>query len=369
MKILYSAAVFGDEEKNAVWLALGNTMLSVGPLSEEFEKQIAKLFNKKYAVFVNSGSSANLLACTILPKGEVITPALTFATTLAPIIQTGHKPVFVDSEISTYLPTIENIEKLITKKTVAVLIPNLLGNRMDSARLRALCDEKNIIYIEDDCDTICESSGHIAITSFYGSHIITAMGGGGMIMTDDETLAKRFRTMRDWGRGATESEVIADRYTQTVGNFLYDNKFLYVEKGFNFRPVEAMAAFGLEQLKRLDGFLAKRKANFISLLEFFEREFPQFTLPFTQFHANWLAFPLLVDNRYKLVKYLEEHEIQTRPIFSGNITRHPAFYSSHRPRKFPNADYVMKHGLLIGIHQGLGEEQLEYIKQTFRGFK
>lgn len=369
-KVLYAQAVFGQEEKDAVLKSLYSTMLSVGPLSEEFERQVAALFNKRYGVFVNSGSSANMIACSLLPKGDVITPALTFATTLAPIIQTGHKPVLVDCEVGTYLPTIDEIEKKITDKTVAVLIPNLLGNKMNAPRLRALCDKRRIIYIEDSCDTITESSGHVAITSFYGSHIITAMGGGGMIMTDDEVLSKRMRTIRDWGRGANESEAIDERYTQMVGKFLYDSKFLYVEKGFNFRPIEAQAAFGLEQLKRLPEFIKIRKDNFQQLYDFFKTFMVQYPivvtqLPVSKYDPNWLAFPLLVEDRYDLVKWFEEHNIQTRPIFSGNITKHPAF---KMPGKFPNADRVMEQGLLLGIHQGMGTAEIEYIKQTFNEY-
>lgn len=371
MRINYAQAVFGDEEKQAVLASLENTFLSVGALSTEFEEKVAKLFNKKYGVFVNSGSSANLLVTQLIPKGEVVTPALTFATTLTPLLQCGLTPVFMDSEKDTFLPTFESIKAKITDKTTAIMIPNLLGNKMDSKKLRELCDALDILYIEDSCDTITESNGHFVTTSFYGSHIITAMGAGGMVMSDDKEAIDRIRTMRDWGRGVDVSESIQDRYKYEMDGIPYDGKFWYTEQGFNMRPIEAQAAFGLEQLKRLPEFIETRKKNFNSLYEFFS-QFDYINLPKSQFNPNWLAFPItLKDNapftRFELVDWLESHGIQTRPIFSGNITRHPAF-SSLKKEEFPNADYIMIHGVLLGIHQGMGYDEIEYVKNTYNDF-
>lgn len=369
-KVLYAQAVFGEEERKAVWKSLRNTFLSVGPLSAEFEQQIAEIFGKKYAVFVNSGSSANLLITQIIPKGEVITPALTFATTLTPLLQCGLKPIFIDSQIETFLPTIEAIEAKIGPKTTAVMIPNLLGNKMDSKRLRELCDAKGILYIEDSCDTITNANGHFVSTSFYGSHIITAMGAGGMVMSDDKEMIDRIRTMRDWGRGVDVSEDIQERYKYQIDDIPYDGKFWYTERGFNMRPVEAQAAFGLEQIKRLPGFAKQRKENFDQLYNFFS-QYKCFNLPVSQYEPNWLAFPLTLNKapfeRFELVEYFEKKGIQTRPIFSGNITRHPAF-KGLSSGNFPNADYVMKFGILLGIHQGMDQKQINYIQETFINF-
>ena len=371
LKVLYAKAVFGKEEKDAVMKSLENSFLSVGTNAEEFEKQVAGIFGKKYAVFVNSGSSANLLVSQLIPKGEIVTPALTFATTLTPLLQCGLKPVFIDSGVQTFLPTIEDIEKAITKDTTAVMIPDLLGNRMDSKKLRALCDERNILYIQDSCDTVIKDTahGHFVTTSFYGSHIITAMGGGGMVMSDDKEAIDRIRTMRDWGRGVDVSEVIKDRYKYSIDQVPYDGKFVYTERGFNMRPIDAQAAFGLEQLKKFDGFVEVRKKNFQQLYDFFS-QYPYFNLPISQFNPNWLAFPITLKNapftRFELVDWFESHGIQTRPIFSGNVTRHEAF--REYKGDFPKADYVMEHGVLLGIHQGLDQEQLDYIKQTYEDF-
>lgn len=371
-KVLYAKAVFGKEEIKAVSKSLENTFLSVGELSTEFENKIAEIFGKKYAVFVNSGSSANLLVTQIIPKGEVITPALTFATTLTPLLQAGLTPIFVDSEIATFLPSIESIESKITPQTTAIMIPNLLGNKMDSVRLREICDEKGILYVEDSCDTITKANGHFVTTSFYGSHIITAMGGGGMVMSDDKKMIDRIRTMRDWGRGVDVSEDIGERYKYEIDGIPYDGKFWYTERGFNMRPVEAQAAFGLEQLKRLPKFAEIRKQNFQKLYDFFN-EYEYALLPVSQFDPNWLAFPVLFSSlapfgRYDLVKWFEDHNIQTRPIFSGNILRHPAFKHLANADEFPNADHIMMHGILLGIHQGMDDKQIEYIKQTFNDF-
>lgn len=369
MKVLYAQAVFNQKEIKAVVKSLGNSFLSVGANSAEFEKQIAKIFGKKYAVFVNSGSSANLLVSQLIPKGEVITPALTFATTLTPLLQCGLTPVFIDSDIQTFLPNVDDIHKALTAKTTAVMIPNLLGNKMDSQELREWCDLKGLIYIEDSCDTITEGNGYFVTTSFYGSHIITAMGGGGMVMSDDKTAIDRIRTMRDWGRGVDVSEKISDRFQYAIDGIPYDGKFVYTERGFNMRPVDAQAAFGLEQIKRLKGFAKKRKENFKALYNFFS-EFPYFNLPISQFNPNWLAFPLTLNKapftRFELVNWFESHGIQTRPIFSGNVTKHEAF--KEYKGEFPNADYVMEHGLLLGIHQGMGKKEINYIKKTYADF-
>lgn len=369
-KVLYASATYGSEEKDAVLKSLNNTFLSVGALSQEFEEKVASLFGKKYGVFVNSGSSANLLVTQLIPKGEVITPALTFATTLTPLLQAGLTPVFIDSGVQTFLPTLEDIEAAITEKTTAVMIPDLLGNKMDSKALRDLCDKHGLMYIQDSCDTISSgANGHFVTTSFYGSHIITAMGSGGMVMSDDKEQIDRIRTMRDWGRGVDVSEEVSDRYKYQIDGEPYDGKFWYTERGFNMRPVEAMAAFGLEQLKRFPDFEQKRIMNFGKLYNFFSR-YEFFNMPESQGNPNWLALPLTLKDapftRYEMVKWFEDHGIQTRPIFSGNITRHPAFIEFKG--EYPNADYIMKHGILLGIHQGMDSAQLDYIKQTFEDF-
>lgn len=370
-RVLYAQAVYAQEEIDAVNESLKNSFLSVGPNAEKFEKEVATIFGKKHGVFVNSGSSANLLVAQIIPKGEVITPALTFATTLTPLLQCGLKPVFIDSGLETFLPTIEDIEKAITPETTAVMIPDLLGNRMDSKALRELCDQYNLIYVQDSCDTVVRSTayGHFVTTSFYGSHIITAMGGGGMVMSDDTEMIDRIRTMRDWGRGVDVSENVDDRYQYEIDGISYDGKFVYTERGFNMRPIDAMAAFGLEQLKRFDRFTLLRNQNFLELLTFF-RKYDCFNFPSSQNNANWLALPLTLKDapftRFDLINAFEKAGIQTRPIFSGNVTRHKAFREFKKD--FPNADYVMEHGILLGIHQGLDQTQRDYIKDTFKIF-
>jgi len=190
-------------------------------------------------------------------------------------------------------------------------------------------------------------------------------------MSDDKQAIERIRTMRDWGRGVDVSEKIDERYKYDIDGIAYDGKFVYVERGFNMRPIDAQAAFALEQFKRLEGFAQKRKENFSKLLDFFS-SFAFFNLPVSQFNPNWLALPLTLNKeakfkRFELVKWFEDHDIQTRPIFSGNVLRHPVFKDLSQ-EQFPNADYIMENGILLGIHQGLTQESIEYIKQTFNDF-
>ena len=385
-KLLYAKAVFGKEERRAVAETLKNNWLSAGKKSEEFEQKIAELFGKKYGVFVNSGSSANLLALKVLnlPVGsEVITPVLTFATTLAPIIQLGLKPVFVDCEIGTYLPSLSEIRKKITLQTKALMIPHLIGNLMNGEDIRNLAKEHNLIYIEDSCDTLGGSINnfrtgyysYLTTTSFYASHIITAMGGGGMVMTSDENIAKRLKALRDWGRGIDDNEDIEKRFSYALDGIYYDAKFIFIEMGYNFKPIDAMAAFGLEQLKKLGKFTAIRQRNFEALYNFFGQYSQWFHLPkqLSRAKVNWLAFPLTIKEdapftRLELVKHFESRGVQTRPIFSGNILRQPAFQLvANGAEKFTNADSVMRNGFLLGIHQGLTLKDINYVKKIFKG--
>ena len=257
---------------------------------------------------VNSGSSANLLAFEVLDipeDSEVITPILTFATTLSPIIKKGLTPVFVDVEPETYIVNIDQIEQSITSKTKVLMIPSLLGNVPDMKRLRKIADENNLIFIEDSADTLGATFNDIptgkfsdvSTTSFYGSHIITAAGEGGMICLNNSEWEKRGRILRGWGRSSavTESENIDERYSSKLGGIPYDSKFIFEEIGYNFLPTEISAAFGLAQLKKLDRFKKIRNENFKKLEDFFS-SFDYFILPKRHKSAEnaWLAFPLTI---------------------------------------------------------------------------
>lgn len=391
LRVPYALSVHGREEERAVRRVIEEHRTALGEDTRQFESRVAQLFGKRYGVMVNSGSSANLLAFELLnlPEGaEVITPLLTFATTVAPILQKGLVPVFVDVERGRYLPSPAEIERHITRKSRAMMIPSLIGNVPDMEALRALSRKHALYLIEDSCDTLGAKFNHlptgtysdISTTSFYGSHIINAAGGGGMICVDRPRWANRAKVLRGWGRSSSlfeESEDLEKRFRARIGRIPYDAKFIFTDIGYNFLPLEVSAAFGLEQLKKLPQFALARKRNFTRLFEFFRRFDEFFYLP-QQTHkaeTNWLAFPLTIRprapfSRREITMYLERHFIQTRPVFTGNILKQPAFRAITRraAEPCPITDEVMKNAFLIGCHQGIKETQMDYLEEIAHRF-
>lgn len=358
---------YGQEEIDAVVNCLKQGWLAgFGPITQEFEKQVAYRFGKKYGVFVNSGSSANLLALAILdigPGDEVITPACTFATTVAPIVQLGATPVFCDVALNKYVPEVDDIVKLITPKTKCIIIPNLIGNKPDWKKLREIT---NLPLIEDSCDTITFTSHtDIATTSFYASHIITAGGSGGMIMVNDEKLLQRILMFRDWGRIGNNAEDINERFNYNVDGIRYDFKFLYGVLGYNFKSSEMNAAFGLVQLSRLDDFSKKRRAIIERYLD--NLKSTSYLLPDDSIKPNWLAIPLQSKKRFELLNYLENNGVQTRVTFAGNITRHPVYRKYLK--EFANADTIMSDGFLLGAHHGMTLDDVDYVCDILKKFE
>ncbi len=381
---------FGEDEIRAVEKTLKNGWLTPGPVTAEFENKIAALFGKKFGLFVNSGSSANLLAleaCDFPKNSEIITPACTFNTTAAPIIQTGSIPVFVDVELGTYQIKISEMDKALSKKTVAVMIPHLVGNFINLPAVKSFCKKHKLVFIEDSCDTIGGTfhgfpSGKwsdVTTTSFYASHLITTGGVGGMLMTSDRKLLNRAKLFRDWGRGISRhDESINSRLaTYKINGKPYDSAFVFLALGYNFKPTEMQAAFGLEQLNRLSGFTSLRRRNFEKLRAFFKQFEKYFILPEEPklANVNWLAFPLTVKEtapfqRNILVRYLEQNKIQTRPLFSGNIVKQPG-YLKVRCRKvgnLPNSEIILNQSFLTGLHHGLTGEMIDYICKVFESF-
>ena len=387
----YGQTVHGEEEIAAVVRVLRSST-QMGPNVREFEKRIAALFEKKYGLMVNSGSSANYLALEVLglpPGAEVITPALTFSTTVAPQVKNGLVPSFVDVGEGTYNIDSALIEEMVTPTTRAVMIPSLIGNMPDWDAIRGIADKHSLLVIEDSADTLggtlrarstgCRSDA--STTSFYGSHVINCAGNGGMLCLNNDEFATRAKLLRSWGRSSSlfvESEKIENRFNVNLEGIPYDAKFVFSAIGYNFEPSEIGAAFGLVQLDHLEQNIDIRNRNFAAHLKFFGKYEEHLILPRQQpeSRTGWLAFPLTIRNgapftRREFQIFFEERNIQTRTVFTGNILRQPGFAGINcRKNKagYPNADQVMRGGVLLGCHHGLKQNQLDHIHETFRQF-
>lgn len=391
MRVNYGQTVHGEEEIAAVTRVL-RTSTQMGGNVREMQEKVARLFNKRHGIMVNSGSSANYLAIEVLklPEGsEVITPALTFATTVAPVVRNRLVPAFVDVEEGTYNIDAGAIEAMIGPKTRAMMIPSLIGNLPDWPRIREIADKHGLVVVEDSADTLGaeidgESTGRwsdISTTSFYGSHVINCAGNGGMLCVNDDTHAREAILLRSWGRSSSlfsDSESIENRFNVELDGIGYDAKFIFERLGYNIEPSEMGAAFGLVQLAKLDRNIGHREESFKKQLDFFRAYEDWFVLPKQRpgSRSGWLAFPLMVRegapfSRRELQVYLEERDIQTRVVFTGNILRQPAMQGvAHRTRGngYPEADRVMRGGMLIACHHGLSDEQIGYIHETFETF-
>jgi len=389
-KVFYSQPVYGEQEVEAVIAALRAGWLGPGNLSRKFEQEIAKIFGKKHGLFVNSGSSANLIAVAVasLPPGsEVLTQACTFPATLSPILAAGLVPVFLDSVPGSYNIDSRQLEAGLSSKTKAVFVSHALGNINDMAAIRGFCDQHGLLFIEDSCDSIGAAYKNappatwadVTTASFYASHHITAAGGGGMVLTDDEAYIKQASIMRDWGRDFSEEDErnLEARFSFQIDGIDFDRAYYYIQSCYNLKPVEIQAAFGLAQLDRLEEFNAIRHRNFQTLLEFFKGYEQYFILPQSLPEADpvWLSFPLTVRDgalfaRKDLLVYLEQNKIQTRPVFSGNILRHPAYKNiPHRKvGDLAGADFIMRNSFMVGCHQGMTPDMLDYVKEVFSSY-
>ena len=392
LRIPYGQAVHGKEETKRVLKVLNEKRTIFGKETYEFEKSIAKLFGKKYGVMVNSGSSANMIAVEVInlpPGSEVITPLLTFSTTVMPLVKNNLVPVFIDVKPGEYNIDVDQVEKVVTKKTQALMIPLLLGNVPDLERLQKIAKKHNLYFIEDSCDTLGATfkgkpSGYysdLSTNSFYGSHIITAGGGGGMVMMNKKDWRDKAKVLRGWGRSSSlfsESEDIKKRFRYKIGNIPYDAKFIFDEIGYNFMPSEIGAAFGNAQLQKLPKFKKIRENNFAKLRKFFKKYEKFFILPLQSklVKTQWLAFPLTIKksapfSRLEIATYLEKANIQTRPIFTGNILKQPGFKNINRktPQKnYPATEEVMARGFVVGCHHGLEKKHIDKLKKTFSEF-
>ena len=391
-QISYAKTVYGQEEIDAVVKCLSEST-QMGNYSRKFEAKIAELFNKKHCLYVNSGSSALYIGVESFnfPDGsEVITPALTFSTSIGCLVKNNLVPVFTDVEPLTYNIDCSQIEELISDKTVAILAPNLMGNLCDWPTIRKIADKYKLIVIEDSADTLGatingKSSGFysdMSITSFYGSHIINCAGNGGALAINDDTVMEKAKLLRSWGRSSSlfdeKSESIENRFNVNLDGIEYDAKFVFETVGYNLEGNELGASFGMAQLEKLDQNIATRQDNFRRQCEFFAKHDQFFANPIesSDFFTAWLAFPILIKenapfSRREFQIYLEERNIQTRVVFTGNVLRQPMTSNIDKRVRdcgYPNADAVMERGVLLPLHHGLTEAMFERFFITVEDF-
>ena len=394
-RIFYSSSVHDEREIEAVVEVLrsGPQGLWPGRRVTAMERQVAALFGKSRGVMCNSGSSALYLALELLdlPRGaEVVTCALTFSTDIAPIVRGGWVPALVDAEADTYCVDPERIEEMITPRTGAILMPNLIGNAPDWDRIQEIAKRHGLPVIEDSCDTLgarlrgtpTGERSTLSVTSFANSHIITCAGNGGMVMTDDDDLRDRALMLRRWGRRSElhfYGSKKRDRdFWEDLDGINYDNQFIFDEVAWNFEPSEMGAAFGLEQLKKLPQNLARRRRNFDRYTEFFAQHVDRFSLPrqLDQLETAWLGYPLMIDSaagfvRGDLQRFLDDHGIDTRTIWTGNVTRQPMLKGVEvrvPDDGLPVADDVMARGVLLPLSHALDDDTLDYVTDTVTQF-
>ena len=394
--IRYGGAMMGEEEIAAVTAVMrSENGLQVGTNVMQLEEKVARLMGQRYGAMVNSGSSALMLAMRLLqlPKGtEIITPALTFSTDVASIVQAGYVPVFVDVEADTYQINCSAIEEMISSQTGAMLIPNLIGGMPDWDRLQEIAKKHNLLLVEDSADTLGGSFRsrppgtrcHISITSFSIFHIMTCLGNGGMVCVDDETLWDRALMLRCWGR-SSEKYLYGTRQNDSDGRFLedlaglpYDGMFIFEDLAYGFIPNEAGAAFGLEQLKKLTHFAELRSRMFDSHDQFLARYPDIFIRPriLDDTVTTWICYPVQLNpslgwSRRELQVHLEEAGIFTRVIFSGNVVKQPMMRDvEYRAPAAgcPDADQIMEQGLMLPCHPTMTDEDCQYLYQVLEAF-
>jgi len=397
----YAGRVFDDEELFNLVDASLDFYLTANRYAEKFEAGLADYLGLSNALLVNSGSSANLAALTALtspklgerrlkPGDEVVTVAAAFPTTVAPILQNQLVPVFVDVNLRDYTAIPERLAEAIGPKTRAIMMAHTLGVPFDLDVVMEVTKSHDLWLIEDNCDALGSryrgkltgTFGHLATISFYPAHHIT-MGEGGCVVTDDEMLARISHSIRDWGRdcycAGGENNTCGKRFGQQFGTLPpgYDHKYVYSHIGYNLQVTDMQAAVGCAQLKKLDGFITERKANFQRIAEMLKPYGDRLILPAAPEHSDpaWFGFIITVRDgagftRTELARFLEANRVETRNLFSGNLLRHPAFQDiPHRVvGDLTNTDIVMRNTFFVGVYPGLDELQLDYMADVFARF-
>lgn len=400
-RINYAGRVYDEKEMINLVDASLDFWLTAGRYAQQFEKEFSKFLGAKHCLLTNSGSSANLLAISVLtspklgkrrlkPGDEVITTACGFPTTLNPIIQNNLIPVFIDVDLETYNIQVDKIEKAISKKTKAIFIAHTLGNPVNLDKLLKIVKKYNLWFIEDSCDALGSkykgkhtgTFGDISTFSFYPAHQIT-MGEGGAVLTNNLGLKRIIASFRDWGRDCWcepgQDNACGKRFGWKLGKlpFGYDHKYIYSHIGYNLKITDLQAAIGVAQLKKLPSFIKARRKNFDELYKFFKNYQNYFLLPQPEKKSEpcWFGFPLLVKNdasftRNEIVNYLENNKIATRMLFGGNLTKQPAHLNIKCRvfQKLENTDLIMNNLFWIGVYPGLTRKKLDYIKRSFNKF-
>ncbi len=405
-RLPYAARVYDHEEmENLVESAL-EFWLTAGRFADEFERGLAAFLGVKHCSLVNSGSSANLLAFMALTSpllgerairrgDEVITVAAGFPTTVAPIIQYGAVPVFVDVTLPTYNVDVSLLEGARSERTKAVMIAHTLGNPFDLAAVKAFCDVHNLWLVEDNCDALGSqytlhgtehytgTIGDIGTSSFYPPHHMT-MGEGGAVYTNDALLHRVVRSLRDWGRDCVcasgQDNLCGHRFDRQDGELPrgYDHKYVYSHFGYNLKVTDLQAAIGVAQLKKLPSFVERRRHNFARLRAGLADMEEFFILPEATADANpsWFGFLLTCRdgiNRTAVVRHIEEKGIQTRMLFAGNLTKHPCFDEMRASGEgyriageLTQTDRIMNDTFWLGVYPGLTDEKIDYMAQTVK---
>ncbi|ABG51489.1 DegT/DnrJ/EryC1/StrS aminotransferase [Trichodesmium erythraeum IMS101] len=404
-RINYSGRVYDDQELvNLVDSSL-DFWLTAGPYGNKFESKMRDFFSSRDFLLVNSGSSANLLMVSTIcspelksqkdtqlqplePGDEVITPAVTFPTTLAPIIQNRLIPVFVDCEVGTYNINPHLIEDAVGPRTKAIFIPHTVGNPCNMEIIMDVAKRHNLWVLEDSCDalgatfdgTLVGTFGQMASLSFYPAHHMT-MGEGGAVIVNQASLKKTVLSLRDWGRSCWCPPGISDscskRFNWELGElpFGYDHKYIYSNIGYNLKVTDMQAAIGIAQKEKVEGFIEKRRHNFWRLYEGLKSLEEYLILPKIDSRANPspFGFPITVKegiNRRELVQHLEAHQIETRLVFGGNILKQPGFMNIERRvhGTLEESDIIMNRTLFTGVFPGLTDEMIDYVIEQFTVF-
>jgi CDP-6-deoxy-D-xylo-4-hexulose-3-dehydrase len=397
----YAGRVFDDEELRNVVDASLDFFLTASRYSDRFESDFADYLGLSRALLVNSGSSANLLALTALtspklaerrlrPGDEVVTIAVGFPTTVAPALQNNLVPVFVDVNLGDYTANVDQLREAIGPRTRAIMMAHTLGVPFDLDAVTELAREHDLWVVEDNCDALGSryrgkltgTFGHLGAVSFYPAHHIT-MGEGGCVVTNDHQLAGIVRSLRDWGRdcycSGGENNTCGTRFSQQFGTLPpgFDHKYVYSHIGYNLKVTDLQAAIGCAQLPKLEAFVARRRANFDCLMAALRPCEDRLLLPRATEHSkpSWFGFPITVRDdagftREEIVGFLERHRIETRPLFAGNLLRHPAFQGiPHRTiGDLANSDVVMNRTFFVGIYPGVDEARLDYMVSIFTRF-